>query len=107
MSTKAVLITGANGEIGHGLVSRLREQRPELRIVAIDVHPLSKEMKEQCHETIIGDILDTTLIDRLAAFYDFESIYHLAAILSTKAGSAARLRKAATSMRARPMAARR
>jgi len=85
MSTKAVLITGANGEIGHGLVSRLREQRPELRIVAIDVHPLSKEMKEQCHETIIGDILDTTLIDRLAAFYDFESIYHLAAILSTKA----------------------
>ncbi len=85
MSTKAVLITGANGEIGHGLVSRLREQRPELRIVAIDVHPLSKEMKEQCHETIIGDILDTTLVDRLAAFYDFESIYHLAAILSTKA----------------------
>ncbi|MGE5314295.1 MAG: NAD-dependent epimerase/dehydratase family protein [Acidobacteriota bacterium] len=85
MSTKAVLITGANGEIGHGLVSRLREIRPDVRIVAMDVHPLSKELKEQCHETIIGDVLDTTLVDRLAAFYDFESIYHLAAILSTKA----------------------
>ena len=42
MSTKAVLITGANGEIGHGLVARLTESRPDIRIVAIDVHPLSK-----------------------------------------------------------------
>lgn len=85
MPAKAVLITGANGEIGHGLVARLTESHPDVRIVAIDVHPLSKAMTERCHETIVGDILDTTLIDRLAAFYDFESIYHLAAILSTKA----------------------
>ncbi|MDD8018531.1 MAG: GDP-mannose 4,6-dehydratase [Bacteroidota bacterium] len=85
MSTKAVLITGANGEIGHGLVTRLTEAHPEIRIVAIDVHPLGKELKHKCHEVISGDIMDATLIDRLAAFYDFETIYHLAAILSTKA----------------------
>jgi len=85
MSTKAVLITGANGEIGHGLVTRLIDNQPNIRIVAVDVHPLSKQLKKLCHETIVGDILDATLIDRLAAFYDFETIYHLAAILSTKA----------------------
>ena len=85
MSTKAVLITGANGEIGHGLVTRLTEQHPEISIVAMDVHPLSKTLKKKCHEVIVGDILDSTLIDRLAAFYDFGTIYHLAAILSTKA----------------------
>lgn len=85
MSTKAVLITGANGEIGHGLVARLTDEHPGIRIVAIDVHPLSKELKHRCHEVIVGDILDRVLIDRLAAFYDFETIYHLAAILSTKA----------------------
>lgn len=85
MSTEAVLITGANGEIGHGLVSRLTEQQPGIRIVALDVHPLSDELRKQCHEVIIGDILDAALIDRLAAFYDFRTIYHLAAILSTKA----------------------
>ena len=85
MSTKAVLITGANGEIGHGLVTSLTANDPEIKIVAIDVHPLSKTLKERCHEVIVGDILDTVLIDRLAAFYDFGTIYHLAAILSTKA----------------------
>ncbi len=85
MSTKAVLITGANGEIGHGLVTRLTDQNPDIKIVALDVHPLSKELKERCHETIVGDIMDTVMIDRLAAFYDFGTIYHLAAILSTKA----------------------
>ncbi|MGH2568006.1 MAG: NAD-dependent epimerase/dehydratase family protein, partial [Bacteroidota bacterium] len=85
MPTKAVLITGANGEIGHGLIARLKQQQPDTRIIAIDVHPLSKELKRQCHETIVGDILDALMIDRLAAFYDFSTIYHLAAILSAKA----------------------
>lgn len=85
MSTKAVLITGANGEIGHGLVESLMEKNPATRIVAIDVHPLSKALTEKCHEVIVGDIMDSSLLDRLAAFYDFSTMYHLAAILSTKA----------------------
>src|SRR3989338_3835253 len=85
MSTKAILITGANGEIGHGLVSSLMEHNSSTRIVAVDVHPLSKKLTEQCHEVIVGDIMDSSLLDRLAAFYDFSTIYHLAAILSTKA----------------------
>ncbi len=85
MSTKAVLISGANGEIGHGLITRLKERQPDIIIIALDVHPIEKELKRLCHETIVGDILDTVMIDRLAAFYDFSTIYHLAAILSTKA----------------------
>ena len=85
MSAKAVLITGANGEIGHGLITRLNERQSGTRIIALDVHPLGKELRRQCHEVIVGDILDRVMIDRLAAFYDFGTIYHLAAILSTKA----------------------
>jgi len=85
MSIKAVLITGANGEIGHGLIVKLKERNHDTRIVAVDVHPLDKELRKYCHENIVGDILDSGMVDRLAAFYDFESIYHLAAILSTKA----------------------
>lgn len=85
MPSKAVLITGANGEMGHGLIVRLKELYPDIRIVALDVHPLEKELRKYCHEVIVGDILDTTTVDRLAAFYDFGTIYHLAAILSTKA----------------------
>jgi nucleoside-diphosphate-sugar epimerase len=82
---KAVLVTGANGEIGHGLIAKLKERNADTRIVAVDVHPLDKELRHYCHEALVGDILDTGLVDRLAAFYDFDSIYHLAAILSTKA----------------------
>jgi len=67
MSTKAILITGANGEIGHGLVSSLMERNSSTRIVAVDVHPLSKTLTEQCHEVIVGDIMDSSLHDRLAA----------------------------------------
>jgi threonine 3-dehydrogenase len=85
MPAKAVLITGANGEMGHGLITRLKELHSDIRIIALDVHPLSKELRKYCHEAIVGDILDTTTVDRLAAFYDFGTIYHLAAILSTKA----------------------
>ncbi len=85
MATRAILITGANGEIGHGLISQLKQQNAEIRIIALDVHPLDKSLKHSCHEMIVGDILDTRTIDRLAAFYDFETIFHLAAILSTKA----------------------
>jgi nucleoside-diphosphate-sugar epimerase len=85
MATKAILITGANGEIGHGLITRLKQSHADHRIIALDVHPLDKSLKHLCHEMIVGDILDTTTIDRLAAFHDFETIYHLAAILSTKA----------------------
>jgi nucleoside-diphosphate-sugar epimerase len=85
MLRRAVLITGANGEIGHGLISRLKQKNSDLRIIALDVHPIEKALRSQCHEAIVGDVLDTVLIDRLAAFYDFDTIYHLAAILSTKA----------------------
>ena len=34
---RTILITGANGEIGHGLVTRLAETEPA-RIVALDLH---------------------------------------------------------------------
>ena len=37
-----ILITGANGEIGHGLVARLAESS-QVRIVALDLHTAMKE----------------------------------------------------------------
>lgn len=79
-----VLITGANGEVGHGLIHYLGE-RGDVSIVALDVHPLADDLKPYCREVIIGDILDTTLLNRLVFEYDIRTIYHLASILSTKA----------------------
>lgn len=82
--TKTVLITGANGEIGHGLITYLTESS-DVKIVALDVQALDDDLRKRCSQTIIGDILDTALLDQLAAQHQFHSVFHLAAVLSTKA----------------------
>jgi threonine 3-dehydrogenase len=84
METKTILITGANGEIGHGLISHLA-QRPDVRLVALDMHDLDEKLKAKCARVFIGDIMDEGLLKTLSANHEFDVIYHLAALLSTKA----------------------
>ncbi|MCS6937182.1 MAG: NAD-dependent epimerase/dehydratase family protein [Candidatus Bipolaricaulota bacterium] len=81
---KTILVTGANGEIGHGLIWRLAEQS-DVRIIALDIHELDPTLKPKVHRAVVGDILDTALLESLSATYNFDTIYHLAALLSTKA----------------------
>lgn len=47
MRKEVVLITGANGEIGHGLITHLGEQG-NVSIVALDVSPLDESLKKYC-----------------------------------------------------------
>ncbi len=84
MRKEVILITGANGEIGHGLISRISQEN-RARIVAIDVKPLDDCLMPLCEKFILGDILDNMMLGRLIAEYDVSSIFHLASILSTKA----------------------
>jgi threonine 3-dehydrogenase len=84
MRKEVVLITGANGEIGHGLIPYLG-QNSMVDIVALDLAPLDEELKPYCYRTIQGDILDNMLLGRLVAEHEIHTIYHLASILSTKA----------------------
>jgi nucleoside-diphosphate-sugar epimerase len=84
MRKEVVLITGANGEIGHGLITHLGEQG-NVSIVALDVSPLDDSLKKYCERFILGDILDTMILGRLVVEFEIRTIYHLASILSTKA----------------------
>jgi nucleoside-diphosphate-sugar epimerase len=84
MRNQVILITGINGEIGHGLARSLC-QRPGTHIVGLDVSPLDKTLEPFCHQFIQGDILDNMLLGRLVAEYEIRVIFHLASILSTKA----------------------
>lgn len=84
MRKEVVLITGANGEIGHGLITHLGESG-KANIIAVDVQPLDKSLMPFCERFIQGDILDNMLLGRLVAEFDIRSIFHLASILSTKA----------------------
>ena len=83
MQNHTILITGANGEIGHGLIAHLAQQR-SVRIVAIDLQPLDTRLQRICHRTYAGDILDSALLENLSTGHDFDTIYHLAALLSTR-----------------------
>src|SRR5919109_181481 len=87
---RTLLITGANGEIGHGLISSLAEAGPA-QIVALDLHAPDSFVQARCHRVVTGDISDIALLDTLAATYDFDVVYHLAALLSTKSERQPRL----------------
>ncbi len=82
MRKKITLITGANGEVGHGLIKRLHDQQ-ELPVIVLDVRGIDAQMQQYVDTTIVGDILDTSLLDMIASEYEIDTIYHLAALLST------------------------
>ena len=81
MRTKAILITGAAGEIGHSLIESLAHQGTPL--LTLDLQDLPEDVRSLSTH-IRGDILDQSLIDRLVSKYEFETIFHLAALLSTR-----------------------
>ena len=47
MRKEVVLITGANGEIGHGLISHMANNK-NINVIALDVQPLDEELKPHC-----------------------------------------------------------
>ncbi|MFO0972443.1 MAG: NAD-dependent epimerase/dehydratase family protein [Phycisphaerae bacterium] len=77
------LITGANGEIGHGLIEHLAADR-QRGIIALDLKPLDARMHGRCRAMLAGDILDQNLLQRLVSEFEIHEIFHLAALLSTR-----------------------
>jgi threonine 3-dehydrogenase len=78
-----VLITGAGGEIGHALVSRLAAT--DARIITLDLNPLDATIAPLVTREFIGSITDVNLLDRMLAEFEVERVFHLAALLSTRA----------------------
>jgi len=81
--SSAILITGAGGEVGHGLIEALAHANRGA-VVAIDIRDLPPPQRELCQDTFVGDICDQFLLGRLLAMYEITEIYHLAALLSTR-----------------------
>lgn len=83
MRKKAILITGASGEIGQALVKSL-VKLSDIPIITLDIAPLPAEIHALV-TPIQGDIMDKSLLSRLVSEYEIDTIYHLAALLSTRA----------------------
>lgn len=91
MRAKVSMITGAAGEVGQALIRQLSQAYAKgpssgaaRQILTLDLKPLPDELAANVIQ-IQGSILDTALLDRLVSEYEIEEIYHLAALLSTRA----------------------
>ena len=84
MRKPVILITGASGELGHGLIGYFADHA-ELPIVSLDLEPVDPSIEAICEQSITGDILDDGVHQSLVSRYEIHQIYHLAALLSTSA----------------------
>lgn len=69
--------------MGHLLLPELRKQGH--RVVALDIKPLSPELAAHCSEFVEASILDTERLADLVRRHRPEQVFHLAAVLSTRA----------------------
>jgi threonine 3-dehydrogenase len=82
MRAPVVLVTGAGGEIGHGLIARLAATgRP---IVTIDIAPLEPSLARLVRREFTGSITDKWILERVLAEFEVDLVFHLAALLSTR-----------------------
>src|SRR5476649_291401 len=81
MRKPVVFITGAGGDIGHGLVTRLSGSAS---IITLDVSPLDASLAPLVTREFTGSITDTSLLDRVLAEFEVDRVFHLAALLSTR-----------------------
>ncbi len=82
MRTKVVLITGCSGEIGQALIADL-SARDGYELLTLDLKPLPEELQGSSRH-LVGDILDDALLGRIVTEYEIHTVFHLAALLSTR-----------------------
>ena len=83
MRKPVIFITGANGEMGHGLITRLGTAGGR-QIVTLDLAPLDPDLRPFVHREFIGSILDAGLLERILSEFEVDLMFHLAALLSTR-----------------------
>jgi nucleoside-diphosphate-sugar epimerase len=79
-----VFITGANGEIGHALIAALAAEATR-EIVTLDLNPLDRTLAASVQREFTGSVLDQALLEHILAEFEVELVFHLAALLSTRA----------------------
>jgi nucleoside-diphosphate-sugar epimerase len=83
MRKPVVLITGASGEIGHGLIERIAAGGAR-SIVTLDLVPLQPALGAKVQREVTGSILDRVALERILAEFEIDTMFHLAALLSTR-----------------------
>jgi len=74
MRTPSVLVTGANGEIGHGLIHQLA--RTGRSIVTVDIAPLEPALAKQVRREFTGSITDKWILERVLSEFEVDLVFH-------------------------------
>ena len=83
MRTPSVLVTGANGEIGHGLITQLAQTGRS--IVTLDIAPLEPALARLVRREFTGSIIDKRRCSSASSpEFEVDLVFHLAALLSTR-----------------------
>ena len=80
----SILITGAGGEVGSHLIKVLSNIE-NINILTLDIHSLESGVSDMVSDKITGNVLDKNLLDHINLEFKIKEIYHLAAVLSTRA----------------------
>lgn len=77
-----ILVTGAGGEVGYTLVHELKGDKNNC-VVATSLHDLPPESEAECDEFMQMDVTDKDSVAKVFAKHEFDTIFHLASVLST------------------------
>lgn len=80
---KRILVTGARGQIGSELITKLRDVYGHSNIIATDIREAEGELAEGPYEVV--DVTDDKRIYEVAKKHQVDTIMHLAALLSATA----------------------
>ncbi|MFO7652328.1 MAG: NAD-dependent epimerase/dehydratase family protein [Candidatus Krumholzibacteriia bacterium] len=82
MRKSVTLITGASGEVGHAIIEALAHC--PRAIITLDPRPLATTLANLVEREFVGSVLDHDLLEQIAAEHEVDTVFHLAALLSTR-----------------------
>jgi threonine 3-dehydrogenase len=83
MSQRVAVVTGASGEMGCVLIPALAKAGYE--VVAVDISSVPPHLQSRCKQTVQASVLDLPAMDALFREHRPTHLFHLAAVLSSKA----------------------
>jgi threonine 3-dehydrogenase len=72
-----ILITGANSELGQGIINQLASHDKKSWVIAFDAKQLDEKIRPNVDDYVKGDVADSELISKVISENKITSVFHL------------------------------